>query len=441
MSVLPPVAPEPALVQTLRWVLRPVAFLESLRRRHGEAFGIRLVGFERPLFMVSHPAAVGALYAERAHGLPPGRSVALLPIVGPRSVLLLEGAEHLARRRLMLPPFHGERMRLYEGIVREAAEAELERWPRERAFAVHPSMQVITLEVILRAVFGVTEPERRVALAALLRRLLDASSSPALQLAVLLAGRLPRVDPLRRLRGLLRGIDDLLLAEIAERRRDPGVHGRDDLLSVLATATFEDGSRMGERELRDQLMTLLIAGHETTATALAWTFDLLVHHPAALARLTREVDDGDGAYLRAVVAESLRLRPVVALAGRRLAAPLRVGRFTLPPGSDVTPAIWLTHTRPDLYPDPYAFRPERFLERAPTTYGWVPFGGGVRRCLGAAFAELEMRIVLETVLRRRALRPASPHPERVTRRNVTFSPRHGTRVLAGVRGGRAAAAG
>jgi cytochrome P450 len=205
------------------------------------------------------------------------------------------------------------------------------------------------------------------------------------------------------------------------------------VLSVLTAARFEDGSPVGDGELRDQLMTLLLAGHETTATALAWTFDLLVRHPAALERLRREVDAGEDAYLRAVLAEALRLRPVVALAGRRLATPLRVGRFTLPAGSDVSPAIWLTHTRPSLYPEPYAFRPERFLERAPTTYGWLPFGGGVRRCLGAAFAEFEMRVVLETVLRRCELRAASPQAEHVTRRNVTFSPRHGTRVHAAPR--------
>jgi cytochrome P450 len=188
---------------------------------------------------------------------------------------------------------------------------------------------------------------------------------------------------------------------------------------------------MSAAELRDQLITLLLAGHETTATALAWTIDLLLRDPQSLARLTAEVnDEGDGSYMRAVIRESLRLRPVVPLAGRRLAADLAVDGVTLPAGTDVTPAIWLTHTRADLYPEPYAFRPERFLGRAPATYGWVPFGGGVRRCLGAAFAELEMRVVLETMLRRRVLRAATQRPERVTRRNVTFSPRHGTRVIA-----------
>jgi cytochrome P450 len=282
----------------------------------------------------------------------------------------------------------------------------------------------------MRAVFGVTDAGRRERLRDLLRRLLDGTASTTLQFRVLAARRRPEADPLAHLRRTAREIDALLLAEIAERRADPRAGEREDILSLLLAARFEDGAGMDDRELRDQLVTLLMAGHETTATALAWTVDLLVRHPAALARLTAEADRGAGAWVRAVIREALRLRPVVALAGRRLAAELRVDGLRLPAGTDVTPAIWLTHTRADLYPEPYAFRPERFLERPPATYAWIPFGGGVRRCLGAAFAELEMRVVLETIVRRRALRPAAARAERVTRRNVTFSPRHGTRVLA-----------
>ena len=431
MASLPPLPPEPPAVQTARWLLRPIAFMESCRRRLGDPFGVKLLGFESPLYMVSDPEAIRALYTGRGHGLPPGRSAALLPMVGARSLLLLEGSEHLARRRLMLPPFHGERMRAYESIMRDAAIAEIERWPADGAFPLHPSMQAITLEVILRAVFGVTDDDRRTRLATRLRGLLDATSSPMLQFAVLLSRRLGRIDPLVQVKAVRGEIDALLYAEIAERRRDPDAGHRDDILSMLAGARFEDGAGMADGELRDQLMTLLLAGHETTATALAWTFDLLVRHPPVLERLVRDVEAGDHAYLRAVIAESLRLRPVVGLAGRRLATELRIGDHALPPGSDLTPAIWLTHTRADLYPEPYAFRPERFLGgRAPETYAWVPFGGGVRRCLGAAFAEFEMRVVIETVLRHRTLRRAAGGAEHVVRRNVTFSPRHGTRVHA-----------
>jgi cytochrome P450 family 135 len=429
VSAFPSGPTEAPAIQTARWLLRPIAFMESSRRRFGDVFGVQFLGFERPMVMLSDPEAIRALYTAHEHGLPPGRSIALLPVMGPGSVLLLEGQEHLARRKLMLPPFHGERMRGYETTVREVTERELDGWSGngERPFALHPRMQAITLEVILKAVFGVTDPARDARLHERLPRLLGGTASPVLQFRVLLSRRLGRGDPLAALRELVVEIDELLLAEIAERRADPAAVERGDILSLLVAARFEDGAEMSDREVRDQLITLLLAGHETTATALAWTFDLLLRNPATLARLTAEVDAGEeDGYLRAVIAESLRLRPVVPLAGRRLASDLNADGLSLPAGTDVTPAIWLTHTRPDLYPEPYAFRPERFLEDSPTTYGWIPFGGGIRRCLGAAFAEMEMRVVLETVLRRRALSPASGRAERLTRRNVTFSPRHGT---------------
>jgi cytochrome P450 len=256
----------------------------------------------------------------------------------------------------------------------------------------------------------------------------------SLQFKVLLARRFERLDPQGFLREMSAEIDALLFAEISERRADPELARRQDILSLLALARFDDGQGMSDQELRDQLLTLLLAGHETTATALAWTADLLVRHPHVLQRLTDEVDaGGEDVYLRAVINESLRLRPVVPLAGRRLTTDLQVNGWTLPAGTDVTPAIWLTHTRADLYPEPYAFRPERFLDERPTTYGWVPFGGGVRRCLGAAFAEFEMRVVLTELLRRRSLEATSPTAERATRRNVTLSPLRGTRIFTRVR--------
>ena len=429
MTPLPPGPREPPFVQTLRWLLRPISFMESCRRRYGDAFSVQFLGFERPMVMLSDPEAIRALYSEREHGLPPGRTFALRPIMGPRSLLLLEGREHLARRRLMLPPFHGARMRAYESIVREAVVREVAAWPRDRPFAVHPGMQRVTLEVILRAVFGVTDPTTRERLAARLSRLLSETSSVGMQFGVLLSRRLGGPDPLAAVAGRMREIDELLAAEIAARRADPS----DDILSMLVQARFEDGAPMEDAEIRDQLMTLLLAGHETTATGLAWTIDLLVHHPDVLERLVQEVGSGEDTYLRAVVAEALRLRPVIPLAGRRLASELRAGGLVLAPGTDVTPAIWLTHTRPDRYPEPYRFRPERFLAEAPATYAWIPFGGGVRRCLGAAFAEMEMRVALGEILRARTLRPAAERAERVARRNVTFSPAGGTRVVAPVR--------
>jgi cytochrome P450 len=410
-------------VQTLRWLARPISFLESCRRRFGDAFSVSFLGFQTPMVMLSDPEAIRALYTVPGHRLPPGRTVALQPIMGARSLLLLEGREHLARRKLMLPPFHGARMRAYEDTVREVVSREVERWPVGEPFALHPRMQAVTLEVILRAVFGVTDSGHRARLGESLGRLLAGTASPALQFGVLFSRRFGGPDPLARLQALRQEIDAMLEEEIAARRADP----REDILSLLIEARFEDGEPMADAEIRDQLMTLLLAGHETTATGLAWTFDLLLRHPHVLERLVAEPDES---YLRAVVAESLRLRPVVPLAGRRLSEDLRVDGHVLPPGTDVTPAIWLAHTRPDRYPEPYAFRPERFLDDAPATYAWIPFGGGVRRCLGAAFAEMEMRVALSEILARRTLRPASPSAERVARRNVTFSPRGGTLVIA-----------
>jgi len=410
--------------------------MESCRRRFGDAFSVTFTGFTSPMVMLSEPAAIQALYTNPKHALPPGRSIALLPIMGPRSVLLLEGADHLARRRAMLPPFHGERMQAYESTVRDIAAREVDSWQDGAELALHPRMQAVTLEVILRAVFGVTDEERRERLRELLPQLLASTSSVSLQFKVLISRRFERFDPLSFLRQLSAEIDELLFAEIAERRADPQLDARQDILSLLALARFEDGGGMSDQELRDQLLTLLLAGHETTATGLAWTADLLVRNPHVLERLTNELDAGqDDAYLRAVISESLRLRPVVPLAGRRLTSGLEVNGYTLPAGTDVTPAIWLTHTRPDVYPEPYAFRPERFLGERPTTYGWVPFGGGVRRCLGAAFAEMEMRVVLTEMLRRRKLQAAAPRAERPARRNVTLSPRHGTRVITRIRAG------
>jgi len=323
----------------------------------------------------------------------------------------------------MLPPFHGARMRAYETIVREVVAREVELWPEGEPFAIHPRMQREKLEVILRAVFGVTDPERRELPAGRLARLLAETASAGLQFGVLLSRRFGAPDPLAKLQAQRREIDGMLDLEIAARRADP----REDVLSMLIAARFEDGDAMGDAEIRDQLITLLIAGHETTATGLAWTFDLVLRHPRVLERL---VAGGEEAYVRAVVTETLRLRPVVPIAGRRLSSELRVGGCVLPAGTDVTPAIWLAHTRADRYPEPYAFRPERFLDGASSTSAWVPFGGGVRRCLGAAFAEMEMRVALAEILRRRRLQPASGAAERVARRNVTFSPAQGTRVIA-----------
>jgi cytochrome P450 family 135 len=416
-------------MQTLRWAFRPLAFMQDCRERYGDSFSVRFVSFERPMVMISDPAAIKALYTERSHGLPAGRNIVLEPILGSRSLLLQEGAEHLARRRLMLPAFHGERMRSYEAAMDEIVNAEIDSWPLHEEFPIHSRMQAVTLEIILRVVFGVSEGPRLDGLREVLKTVLQETASPGAQLIGLATRRFGGRGPWARFEGQLRKADELLFAEIAEHRRRDDLEEREDILSMLMLAEFEDGERMSDRELRDQLMTLLLAGHETTATALAWTFDLLLRHQDALSRLRDSLEAEEEDYMRATITESLRLRPVVPLAGRRLTKELVSDGLSLPPGTDVTPAIWLAHTRADTYPDPFAFKPERFLEDGPDTYAWIPFGGSVRRCLGASFAEFEMRIVLREVLTRCDLHKVSPAPERTGRRNITLSPRNGTPVV------------
>ena len=421
---LPPGPRAPAAVQTARLVARPVQFFESCRRRYGETFTARVLR-AGPMVFVSDPQSLKRLFgADRQNTIAPGRNVVLAPVLGLRSLLLLEGEEHLRRRKLMLPPFHGDRMRAYEEAIAEATERELASWPIGRTFRLHPAMQRITLEVILRAVFGVDDDERRRALRGNLVGILTTTRSPrAIGLTI---ARLSRLPGYRRVARMLEDTDRLLLSEIAERRADPELDSRQDILSLLVAARFDDGTQMSDGELRDQLMTLLMAGHETTATALAWAFDLLFRAPDKLERLRAELAEGGHEYLDAVIEETLRVRPVVPFIGRQLHAAADLAGHELPAGTVVMPAIYLVHTRGDLYPDPHAFRPERFLNGGPDTYAWIPFGGGTRRCIGAAFAQFEMRVVLATVLRGTRLRPATPRPEGIVRRNVTLSPRGGT---------------
>jgi cytochrome P450 family 135 len=424
---LPPGPNAPAALQTARLIARPVPFFESCRRRYGETFTAQVLRVGSMVF-ISDPASIKTLFgADRQNTIAPGRNVVLAPVLGQRSLLLLEGEEHLRRRKLMLPPFHGERMRAYEAVMAEATEREVASWPIGRAFALHPGMQAITLEVILRAVFGVEDDERRALLRRNLVGILATTRSPwAIGLTI---GRLSRLPAYRRVGEMLAEADEILFAEIAARRRDPKLASRQDILSLLVGARFEDGSTMSDAELRDQLMTLLMAGHETTATGLAWAFDLLFRAPDKLQRLRAELAEGGHEYLDAVIEETLRVRPVVPFIGRELRVPAELAGYELPEGTVVMPSIYLAHTRQDLYPDPKSFRPERFLDGGPETYSWIPFGGGTRRCIGAAFAQLEMRVVLRTVLGQAELRPATDQAEPIVRRNVTLSPRNGTPAI------------
>ncbi len=419
------------MLQTARWLSRHISFMEENRRRYGPAFTLRFWGVA-PLLFVWDPASAKALLsADSRHSLPSGRALLLEPVLGSRSLLLLEGREHLRRRKLMLPPLHGERMRTYEETIATVARESVERWPRGEPFPIRERTQRITFEVILRAVFGVTDDRsaRHEELRELLDRLLREGRDSVRQTLVYASERLGGFGPAARQRALLARVDELLAAEIAERRAEPGVAGRDDILSLLLTARFDDGSAMDDRELRDQLMTLLVAGHETTATALAWAFDLLLHTPGALEPARRAARDGDDAYLAAIGWEAQRLRPVITSVGRSIGAPGTYGGATVDAGTSVMASTYLLHTNPDVYAEPYAFDPARYGGNRPDTYSWLPFGGGVRRCIGAAFAELELRIVLREVLSRVDLRAAAPGPERPRLAGITLIPEGGVSVL------------
>jgi cytochrome P450 len=430
LSSLPPGPTGPSALVAMRFLLRGPKFLEDCHRRYGDAFTIRL-NTGRTVVIVSDPAIVKEIFQSSPDDLHAGAgNVVLKPILGGRSVLLLDGPEHLRQRRLMLPPFHGERMRAYGETMTEVAERHIARWPVGQPFSVHPTMQEITLEIILRTVFGIEDQAGVERLGAPMKRLLNSTDQP-LRLLMLQftrsAGAKPR-SPWGRVYRLMAPVDKLIHAEIAARRAE--AEPRDDILSLLLAARDEDGNALTDAELRDELMTLLLAGHETTATALAWTLERLVRTPRVLARLREEQEAGEGTeYLDAVIKEALRLRPVVPGVIRQLQRPLTIGGMDLPKGINISPSIYLIHRRPDVYPEPEAFRPERFLgDDAPGTYEWLPFGGSIRRCLGASFALYEMRIVLDTILRRATLETTSDDAEPVKRRFVTYTPAQGGRV-------------
>ncbi len=285
-------------------------------------------------------------------------------------------------------------------------------------------MQALTLEVIVRAVFGFEDSGRRDELSENLVAILATTQSPrAVGLAI---PRLRKLPPWRRTVARIERTDVLLAEEISARRADPDLAEREDILSMLVAARFDDGSAMDDRDMRDQLMTLLLAGHETTATSLAWAFDQLFHRPDAMERLREEAQGDETDWLDAVINETMRIRPVVPFTGRQLREPAELGGYELPEGAVVMAGIYLTHMRDDLYPRARSFRPERFLDGAPETFSWIPFGGGTRRCLGAAFALFEMRVALRTILRSAVLAPADAEPERIVRRNVTLAPAGGT---------------
>jgi cytochrome P450 len=417
---LPPGPRLPRSLQGLRFLATERRMLERYRRRYGDVFTINMWPFDR-LVIVADPQEVKRIFRGDPEQLHAGEGNAILePLVGSESVLLLDEDQHLRRRKLLLPAFHGDRMRVYGDAMREVADTEIDTRPLRSELAVHDSMQHITLRVIIRAVFGVEDADRAAELENLLVEVLDAGQ---LSLMVPFLQRdFGGHGPWYRSNRAQERVDELLYAEIARARANGSE--RTDILSMLVA-----GSDLTDGQLRDELMTLLVAGHETTATAMSWAVERIVRHPHVHARLRAELAEGEDAYLDCAIKETMRVRPVLTFAMRTVKSPMEVGGYTIPAGHTLGSSILLIHGRADLYPEPYAFRPERFEENPPDTYSWLPFGGGVRRCLGAAFAGFEMKQVLGQIFRRLELRAADPAPERAARRAITFVPAKGARVV------------
>jgi cytochrome P450 family 135 len=425
---LPPGPRLPGVVQGFRYTRDPIGFFVRLTERYGDAFTVSFPYFGRIVYLAD-PELVKEVFTGDPAQFHAGEANATViePALGPNSVLTLDEERHLRQRRLLLPPFHGESVRRYGELIRQIAEDDIETWPLGEPFALRRHTQRITLTVILRAVFGVRGEERFNRACALVDEF--AARANLITQLPWLRRDLGRFSPWSRFQRARAALDRFIYEEIAERRAQEDGEERDDVLSLLLGARHEDGSPMSDQELRDELVTVVGAGHETTATALAWAFERLLRNPGALSNLRRSIADGEDEYLDATIKETLRARPVIVDVARKLTAPARIGRFHLPAGIYVLPAIAALHYRPDLYPEPDRFRPERFLEGDGERYAWIPFGGGVRRCIGASFAEYEMRIVIKTILERAELSAPDPRPERVRPRNITLAPGAGTKVV------------
>jgi cytochrome P450 len=428
MGELPPGPRLPGLLQGIRYARDPIGFFVRLQRRYGDVFAISFPYFGRIVY-VAEPGIVKQVFTGDSALLHAGEANAtvLEPALGPNSVLTLDEGEHLRQRKLLLPPFHGERVASYGELIREITERNMETWPVGRPFALRPHTQQITLAVILRAVFGLRDEQgfRRAS------ELIDDFSRRADLVTQIpfLRRSFGRFSPWARFQRSRAAMDEFIYEEIAARRSEADGEERDDVLSLLLRAVHDDGSPMSDVELRDELVTVVGAGHETTATALAWALERLLRTPHALARLRSSVEAGEDDYLDATIKETLRARPVIVDVARKLTAPAEIGGYELPAGTFVLPAIAAVHYRPDLYPDPEEFRPERFLQGKGDHYAWIPFGGGVRRCIGAGFAQHEMRVVLKAIVERAELTAPDPRPERVKTRNITLAPGKGCRVV------------
>jgi cytochrome P450 len=422
---LPPGPRMPLPLQTLGLMTRQRPFLERQRRRYGAIFSLRLAGLGN-MVALSDPALIKHTFTADPTVLHAGDRSPLRRVLGDNSLLGIDEGQHLEQRRLLLPPFKGQRLKAYEPLIEAIALEEIDRWPSGAEFATGPSMQRITLRAILRAVFGASG-RRLEQLERLLPPWTEQGSSlsrfPQLQ------RDLGRWSPWGRFLRLRAQVDAILDTLIEDARRDPGLEGRPDVLALMVQGRHGDGSPMTNPEIRDQLVTMLAAGHETTAHTLSWAVERLRRHPEVLARLVEEADAGGRALRDATIREVQRMRPVIAFAGRHTIRPFEVGGYRIPPGVLIGLSAGLTHYDPALFPHPDRFDPERFLDALPETYSWIPFGGGIRRCIGASFAHMEIDVVLRVLLQRVELLPSDAPDEAWKFRGVAWSPAEGGRAI------------
>ncbi len=441
-----PAMKQTAPLQAIQWVLDPVGYLQTSFDRYGDIFEARVIwkdGIE-PLIMVNEPKAVQYMLTHdtgKEFSSPGEVNELLVPLLGRQNLILLSGRQHRERRQLVMPPFHGERLKAYEQTIQQVAQEAIAQWPLNKTLNVRGVMQRITMQVILQAVFGLHQGERYEQLDRLLSRRIEMTSSP-LAASILFFPWLQKDfgawSPGRRMQQLAAQTDQLIFSEIQERRANPDAD-RHDILSLLLAARDEHGNGLTDQDLRDELMTLLVAGHETTATALTWAMYWIHSLPAVKQKLLAELDTVTDPrnpaeflqlpYLAAVCNETLRIHPVAMLTfPRRVEVPLELCGYQLQPGMLLMGNIYLMHQREDLYPQPQQFRPERFLERQFSPYEFMPFGGGVRRCVGAALAQYEMKIVLGTILTQLDLVLRNRQPVQLGRRGVTLGPQKPVQV-------------
>jgi cytochrome P450 len=428
---LPPGPAAPGIVQLGIFTFRNRWMLDQCLGRYGHCFTLRLPGFGTHVVTRDLQHFRTAFRSDSAI-VRAGRGNELLePLMGPRSLFLIDGPEHLQQRKALLPALHGERLARLERIMQDVAAETVGRWRPNEPFSVLPEMRRFALEVILRAIFGVADEEKLVVLRRRVRAILDLSFSPV-ALVVLATRQWGTRERWRAYRQAIADLDESIYDLIADRRHEAAAPARDDTLTWLMGATTADGERLSDQQLRDHLGSLLVAGTETTATSLSWSFEKLVRNPRALRRLTDEALAGEGhEYVDAVVKESLRMQPPVQFVIRDLAESFELEGYELPAGTRLVLSMYLAHRREDLYPDPDEFRPERFIgKRGPDSYAWVPFGSGVRHCVGASFATLEMRTMLHAAAAAKRLQPESPDPEPQKRVAFLYVPAKGGRVIA-----------